>query len=122
MKNRPARKKVPKRIVHIASLNQGGFCACGCDEMIGGPITIDHDPPLGERKINADGTDYEPGQLDPNYLRIFIREHDRRKTYGSGGTTRVETRSGDIGRMAHGKRTKQKHEQHLAAMRAKHGQ
>lgn len=121
---RPARKKVPKRKVVIAALNQGYKCACGCGESVNDAypeITVDHDPPLGEREINEDRSDYIPGQHDPKHLRIFIRGHDGRKTYGSGGTVRIETRSGDIGRMAHGKRTKQKHEQHLAAMKAKHG-
>lgn len=119
---RPARKKVPLSSVRIATRNQNGLCFCGCGEPVANTlITIDHEPALSMRDINDDGTDYRPPQADPGYLRIYLRGHDKNKTFGSGGTRRITTRDGDIGRNAHNKSMKQKHDAHRAIMRAKHG-
>ena len=121
---RPARRKVPRRIARVAMFAQSFGCACGCGLMIPGwtEITIDHEPALALRKVNEDRTDYIPSQLDPAYLRIYIRGHDNNKTFGSGGTTRIETRSGDIGKIQHVKRASAKEASHRAVMKAKAGQ
>ncbi|MCI0366685.1 MAG: hypothetical protein L0219_22710 [Phycisphaerales bacterium] len=105
---RPARKPVPKRIARIAMKAQGFCCACGCGQFIGmltyaevphAALTIDHEPALGFRPINDDGSDYVPPQHDPSALRIYIRGH----------------------KIAHIERTRAKHETHEAIMRAKAG-
>lgn len=120
--NRPARQKVPMRNVRIACIRQKFVCKCGCEGGLGAAdVTIDHNPPLIEREVNEDRTDYIPAQADPAYLDIYLRGHDRNKTFGSGGTQRITTRDGDIGRLHHNRRAKAKHESHVAIMKAKHG-
>jgi hypothetical protein len=122
MNRRPARKKVPKRNVKIACVRQRWLCACGCKMGIKGrKITVDHNPALGLREVNEDGNDYIPPQTDPAYLDIYLEAHDHRKTYGSGGTMRIETRSGDIGKISHTKSLRQRYAEHKAIMKAKHG-
>lgn len=38
---------------------------------------VHHDPPLGIRPVNEDGTDYIPPQLDPNHLFLVVPDaHD----------------------------------------------
>ncbi len=120
--NRPARKNVPKVSIRIAGVRQQWLCKCGCGEDIRGQkITKDHQPPLAEREINADGTDFKPPQADPAYIDLYIFGHDNRKTFGPGGTSRIETRSGDLGRIQHNKRARMKHDRHNAIIAAKYG-
>lgn len=119
---RPARKRIPLRVLRIADRRQDGKCACGCGmELEDQIVNNDHRPPLCDRAINADGTDYIPPQLDPAYIEILIKGHHDTRTFGSGGTRRITTRDGDIGRNAHNKSMKQKHDAHKAILRAKHG-
>lgn len=119
---RPARKPIPLRVLRICERRQGGKCACGCGmQLEDQTVNNDHRPPLIEREVNADGTDYIPPQHDPAYIEILIKGHHDTRTFGSGGTRRIETRSGDIGRHAHNKSMKQKHDAHVAIMKAKQG-
>lgn len=50
-------------------------------------IQYDHRPPLADRDVNAEGTDYIPPQLDPEYIEaVSVEEHGRR-TNGTKATT-----------------------------------
>jgi len=43
-------------------------------------VDFDHHPPLELRNLNDEGTDYEPAQLDPDYLFALRRPCHREKT------------------------------------------
>lgn len=119
--NRPARKNIPKSVDRIILRRQKYKCAkCG-EPLSPFPLRRDHRPPLSEREVNEDRTDYIPPQLDPAYIEIIHANCHDIRTFGSGGTTRIETRSGDMGRLHHNRRAKAKHESHEAIMRAKYG-
>lgn len=69
-------------------------------------IDWSHEPALGLRAINDDGTDYKPPQNDPNYLFIRKRaEHDA-ITFKNNGTGR-----GDITTIAKVKRLTKEQEE-----------
>lgn len=53
-------------------------------------IEFSHEPALGLRAINADGTDYDPPQHDPNYLFIRTRAAHKHITFKDNGTGRSD--------------------------------
>ena len=76
---RPPRKKVPTKVLLHAALRQLGFEPR--------EVEADHDPALARRRINEDGTDYDPPQHDPKFIVWRpIAEH-RAKTFGKPATT-----------------------------------
>lgn len=76
---------------------------------------LDHRPPLAMRYRNPDGS-YEPDANDPRYLRWLAPETHAEATFKDNGTGR-----GDLSNIAHLKRSRAKHERHIAAMQAKLG-
>jgi hypothetical protein len=126
MKKVPKRKPVPKRNVEISLKAQAGLCACGCRGKIGpwdgldnwrSQVTVDHFPALDHRKLARNGRDWDPGQHDPKYLLIFLRGHDRQKTFGKPATTA----GSDIGVSAKIRRLQAKEAAHAAVMKRKAG-
>jgi hypothetical protein len=102
----PARRPIPlgtKLAVALAAL--------GVRES---DIDWSHEPALGLRAINDDGTDYVPAQHDPAFIFIRPRADHDRITFKDNGTGR-----GDLTAIAHVKRASRKHHQHLAAIAAK---
>lgn len=89
--DRPARRAIPIGSKREVAARQGGICECGCDTPIwtGKKCNIewDHDPALRLRNINADGTDYDPPQHDPDYIVARCEASHDRKTHGTGATT-----------------------------------
>lgn len=79
-----------------------------------GEINWSHEPALELRPINDDGSDWKPGQHDPDYL--FLRskpEHDR-ITFKDNGTGR-----GDLTAIAHTKRLVKRQQEHGARIAAR---
>jgi len=88
----PIRKKVPVNIALAVALRQLGF------EMH--EVELDHDPALGLRNVNADGTDWDPPQHDARYLVWRPKDEHRVKTSG----TKATTAGSDVQVIAKGKR------------------
>jgi hypothetical protein len=89
---KPVRKRVPVNIALAVALRQLGF------EMH--EVELDHDPALGLRNINADGTDWDPPQHDARYLVWRPKAEHRVKTSG----TKATTAGSDVQVIAKGKR------------------
>ena len=75
----PKRKKIPLKVKLEACLHMLGLDP---DD-----VEWDHDPALGVRPINEDGTDYDPPQHDPRYITPRSRENHAEKTNGTKATT-----------------------------------
>lgn len=102
----PRRKSIPLGVKLAVALR-----ALGVKES---EIDWSHEPALGLRAINEDGTDYVPPQLDPEFIFIRKREKHDEITFKDNGTGR-----GDLTAIAHVKRSAQKHADHMARMDAK---
>lgn len=101
--DRPPRKGIPDRIKRLVVERQGGICPCGCGAAVGwkrhGKTTrFDHTPAIFLRLVNEAGDDYEPPQLDPNYIVARCLESDERRR--SGGKARATTAGRDTNAMA----------------------
>lgn len=72
----------------------------------GEEIDFDHHPALELRPVNADGTDTDPPQHDPNYIRPLRRHTEHKlKTNGRRGTSDLSIDSNaDKARIAKAKR------------------
>lgn len=68
-------------------------------------LDYDHDPALQLRAINSAGTDYDPAQLDPDYIYVKRDTDHDRKTFTDNGTGR-----GDITTIAKVKRISKEQE------------
>lgn len=98
--NRPARKFIPIGIRLQACLYLLGF------DPVNEKIEWDHDPALGLRAVNADGTDYEPAQLDPRFIRPMRKADHLAKTTGRKGESKFSSNGGgDTSRVAKARRT-----------------
>jgi hypothetical protein len=100
---RPKRKNIPDRIKRIVVERQGGQCGCGCGRAVHwrkhrATTRFDHTPALFLRRVNAAGTDYDPAQLDPNWIVARCVESDERRR--SGGKARATTAGRDTNVMA----------------------
>lgn len=107
----PKRKPVPTRIQLHAALRQLGLEPDECE--------LDHDPALGTRAVNADGTDWDPPQHDVRYLVWRPEPGHKTKTFGPGGEKRITTAGGDIHRIAKLRRLTSEQEEHRRRMLAK---
>lgn len=67
-------------------------------------IEYDHAPALGLRRWNDEARDYEPGQHDPEYIKIRLKSEHRRKTTGRKGESKLSGSDGDIQQIAKLKR------------------
>jgi hypothetical protein len=79
-------------VKRIVAERQGWKCLCGCNQtlvFVGARCTLqwDHHPALRLRQPNVRGTDYVPGQNDPDYIVARCRDSHARKTHGTGATT-----------------------------------
>lgn len=83
------RKKIPLHVKLEACLILLGF---GPDDE----IDWDHFPALGLRKWIEEVGDFEPPQLDPNYIRPMRRGAHKRKTGGRRGEKRVTSYGSDV--------------------------
>lgn len=91
---RPPRKAIPLKVKVQVNLRQLGRCAeCGLHMNDG--VEYDHRPPIILRPINAKGSDYEPRQLDPEYIEALHPEcHQKRTTGRKPGATKTATTLG----------------------------
>ena len=96
MTDRPKRKAIPMRAQRDSAL-----WALGLDPKT---TQFDHDPALGLRPVNADGTDYDPPQLDPRFIVPRETGEHARKTDGDHVPL-----SGDKSKIAKTKRLEEKH-------------
>jgi hypothetical protein len=55
----------------------------------GAEIQWDHDPPLELRPDNAEGTDYDPPQLDPRHIFPMLKADHKAKTTGRRGESKL---------------------------------
>jgi hypothetical protein len=101
------RRKVPLATQLAAALDQLG--------LTGTSPELDHVPALALRKVNAALGDYDPPQLDPQYLRWRGKAEHRIKTSG----TKATSAGSDIWKIAHGKRLTQTEEEFCRRMLAK---
>lgn len=98
--SRPARKFIPIGIRLQACLYMLGF------DPMNEKIEWDHNPALGLRAVNADGTDYEPNQLDPRFIRPMRKADHLAKTTGRRGESKFSSSGGgDTSRVAKARRT-----------------
>lgn len=102
----PRRKAVPLSTQVLVLLRMLGMQGC--------KINWSHEPALGLRAINDAGTDYDPPQLDPNYIVARPKEDHDRITFKNNGTGR-----GDLTAIAHVKRTARRKTEHDTIMIAK---
>lgn len=105
----PRRKRIPDSVKLAVALR-----ALGHKDERG--IDWSHEPALQLRAINDDGTDYKPGQLDPDYIFIRPKPEHAKITFKDNGTGR-----GDISAIAHTRRVTRKHDEHIARMQSKLG-
>ncbi|ACB80879.1 hypothetical protein Mpop_2724 [Methylorubrum populi BJ001] len=75
---RPARKDPPDRLKTEIFVRQGGRCYLSGKRLPSiHHCEWHHIPGLGVRPVRADGSDYEPAQLDPEYLfAVLPADHD----------------------------------------------
>lgn len=93
---RPRRKTIPDRLKLEIVLRQDGKCK-DCGKRLGElkDIQIDHRPSLINRNLSEDKSDYDPPQLDIEFLNaLHIHCHDIR-TNGIGGERRITTAGSD---------------------------
>ena len=100
MTARPKRKKIPLGVKLEACLKIMRSHLL-LDE---GSIEWDHCPALELRPLNAAGDDYEPPQLDPNYIQPLVRADHALKTNGP----HHDHSQGDKGKIAKVKRIQAK--------------
>ena len=86
------RKAIPLKVKLQAAL-----IALGLDPT---STEFDHNPALGLRPLNEDGTDTIPPQHDPRYIEPLAKSDHKAKTFGTPATTA----GSDIGRIAKVKR------------------
>ena len=83
---------------------------------------FDHDPALGLRPLNEDGTDTVPPQLDPKHIVPRSTPAHRTKTTGTPpGQKVVHVANGDVHKIAKAKRQADRwaeHEARVAALKA----
>lgn len=93
---RPRRKAIPDRLKLEVTLKQGGRCkACGEKLHELADTQFDHRPALINRNVAVDNLDYDPPQLDPNFIEaLHVDCHDKR-TNGPGGEKRITTAGSD---------------------------
>lgn len=98
MSDRPKRKQPPIKLKLEVVLAQNSLCK-HCGERLGKleEIHFDHRPALINREVNAEGTDYIPPQLDPEYLHAIHKTPCHKvRTAGPGGEKRITTAGSDI--------------------------
>lgn len=100
---RPKRLNIPDRIKRLVVQRQNGLCTCGCGRAVEWKRHVkttrfDHTPAIFLRPINAAGDDYEPPQLDSDYIVARCLESDERRR--SGGKARATTAGTDVNAMA----------------------
>jgi hypothetical protein len=106
--NRPSRKFIPIGIRLQACLYMLGF------DPMNEEIEWDHFPAIGLRAVNEDGTDYEPRQLDPRYIRPMRKADHLVKTSGRKGESKFSSNGGgDTSRVAKAKRLLEETEERL---------
>lgn len=106
MDDRPKRKQIPLAIkLHVFARQKGRCALTGRRLASVYAAEFDHVPALGIRPVAASGADYDPPQLDPEYLMALAPDAHRAKT------------SEDMGRIAKVKRqlrTQERHEHRMA--------
>lgn len=100
---RPKRKAIP-RSVRLEVNDRQLYCCAECKQpfTLEGKIEHDHRPPLEQREVSAEGTDYIPPQLDPDYIDGLHEPCHLKRTTGRapGATTTVTTKGSDSWRAA----------------------
>jgi hypothetical protein len=94
------RKTVPLSIKLEAALLQLGLDPKACH--------LDHDPALALRPLNEAGTDFDPPQHDPRYMRWVSTSDHSRKTTGRKGESKLSISGGDQQKIAKVKRLEKK--------------
>jgi hypothetical protein len=90
------RRAVPLSIKLEVALLQLGLDPKACH--------LDHDPALALRPLNEDGTDFDPPQHDPRYLKWLSTTEHSLKTSGRKGESKLSVSGGDQAKAAKVKR------------------
>lgn len=86
-RDHPERKAIPVPLKKGIVERQNGICGCGCGQPVQwekhrATTRFDHQPALEFRRVDDDGLDYDPPQLDPKYIIARCVASDRVKTAG----------------------------------------
>lgn len=101
MNDRPKRKQIPLAIKLLVWSRQRGRCALTGRRLASVyHCEWDHCPALALRPVAASGVDYDPPQLDPDYIMALAPDAHRAKT------------SEDMGRISKAKRQLGAQERH----------
>lgn len=94
---RPKRKAIPDKTKLEVVIRQEGKCkACGNKLFELKDTRFDHRPALVNRNVALDNLDYDPPQLDPNFIEaLHVDCHDKR-TFGPGGEKRITVAGSDL--------------------------
>lgn len=84
-----------------------------------GGFAYDHRPPLHDRKFDTVKWDTIPAANDPKFIQAIINGEHRFLTSGRRGDKKVSSRLGDVGRMRHDDRVREKHEAFLERQASK---
>lgn len=91
---RPKRKRIPLGVQRAVEARQEGRCA-HCGGPLGPDTEYDHRPPLWEREVSAEGTDYVPPQLDSDHIHaLHVLCHLERTTGRKADAERTVTTKG----------------------------
>jgi hypothetical protein len=95
---RPKRKAIPDRVKRIVLERQGDRCDhCKVLFAKDDKKQFDHRPAIEQRPVNAEGTDYIPPQLDPDYIEALHVPCHLHRTVGRvpGASKTVTTKGSD---------------------------
>lgn len=104
------RPRMPADVRQAVLRAQGRKCKLSGASLEKGGFAFDHRPPLHDRKFDTEKWDTIPPANDPKYIQAIINDEHRFLTSGRRGDKKVSSRLGDVGRMRHDDRVKEKHD------------
>jgi len=102
----PKRKAIPAKVKKAVRERQGNVCGCRakCGTILPpdgkGLVQYQHDPALGIRPINDDGSDWIPPQHDAAHIYAELTACHKRETYrGRNGEAAIGSDRYEIDKM-----------------------
>ena len=82
-RQRPKRKNIPQWVKKAVLKRDRNCCGeCKLIFITGEKMQFDHRPSIEQRPVNAEGTDYIPPQLDPDYIEALHEPCHDKRTFG----------------------------------------